>query len=287
MKEKVNLSFQKLDFAGLKTLVEWAEKEGWNPGLYDAEVFWQTDPEGFIGVFQDNSMIAGGAIVSYRGEYGFMGLFIVKPEFRSAGTGRKLWYHRRDALTERLDSGAAIGMDGVIAMQPFYNKGGFEIAFVDKRYGRNGAPFKLSTQIERISQDDFAEILDYDKLCFGFPRIEFLKPWLFLPTHKSWKYTENGIIKGFAVMRKAASGYKIGPLFADDGDIAEELYKACLNEACDEEVFLDIPMNNIKAAALMKKYGATYVFECARMYRGQVPKTEIAKVFGITTFELG
>ena len=32
----------------LDTLVDWAACEGWNPGLDDAEVFWATDPEGFV-----------------------------------------------------------------------------------------------------------------------------------------------------------------------------------------------------------------------------------------------
>ncbi len=29
-------------------LVAWDEREGWNPGLHDAEVFWATDPDAFI-----------------------------------------------------------------------------------------------------------------------------------------------------------------------------------------------------------------------------------------------
>ena len=47
------------------------------------------------------------------------GLFIVKPEYRAMGIGRKLWYQRRDLLISRLHNNASIGMDGVVAMQPF------------------------------------------------------------------------------------------------------------------------------------------------------------------------
>ncbi|HCK19817.1 MAG TPA: N-acetyltransferase, partial [Thalassospira sp.] len=31
--------------------VDWAAKEGWNPGIHDAEVFFNTDTEGFWGAF--------------------------------------------------------------------------------------------------------------------------------------------------------------------------------------------------------------------------------------------
>ncbi|MBE0639939.1 MAG: GNAT family N-acetyltransferase, partial [Bacteroidales bacterium] len=46
-----DFTFKKLDFDGLKTLVKWAEAEGWNPGEYDADVFWATDPDGYWGYY--------------------------------------------------------------------------------------------------------------------------------------------------------------------------------------------------------------------------------------------
>ena len=76
-------------------------------------------------------------------------------------------------------------------------------------------------------------------------------------------------------------------MFADDFEVAEGLYKACLNATGDEMVYLDIPVINKNAVELVKKYNAEYIFECARMYYGKPPEIDISKVFGITTFELG
>jgi GNAT superfamily N-acetyltransferase len=282
-----DLKFQKLDFEGLKSLVKWAEEEGWNPGLNDAEVFWKTDPDGYYGYYYKGELIAGGSIVSYEGQFGFMGFFIVKPGYRSHGIGRKLWYQRRDTLISRLNKGATIGMDGVIAMQPFYNKGGFEIEFRDERHERIGEGFEIDKSISSIEEKNFDSILSYDKKSFGFSRPQFLIPWLKQSTVKTFKYVEDKKLKGFAVIRKANKGYKVCPLFADNPEIAEELYKACLNSVIGEPLYIDIPMINQEAVALIKKYNTTYVFECARMYYGKPPDIEINKVFGITTFELG
>ena len=281
------LQFQKLNLDGLKILVKWAKDEGWNPGPNDAEVYWTTDPEGFYGYYCNGALIAGGSIISYDKEFGFMGLFIVKPEYRSSGIGRKLWYHRRDTLLSRLNEGASIGMDGVVALQPFYEKGGFEIAYRDERFGKTGMEFMLDKNISPIDDDDIKSILAYDKQCFGFSRPQFMKPWLKLPNNKTFKYIEHGELKGFAIVRKANTGYKICPLFADNEEIAENLYKACLNSVVGEPLYLDIPVINQGAVNLIKKYNATSVFECARMYFGKSPNIEIDKVFGITTFELG
>jgi len=280
-------TFEKLDFDGLKTLIKWAELEGWNPGPYDAQVFWATDPNGFYGYFKDGEMIAGGSIVAYGDAFGFMGFFIVKPEFRSLGIGRKLWYERRNTLMERLRKDAPIGMDGVVAMQPFYRKGGFQIAFRDERHELIGRQTDVDSRISVILDSDFDIILDYDRRCFGFDRPQFLKPWLQMPEVETFKFTENGQLEGYAVMRKAAQGFKICPLFANNSKVAEALLKACLNAAPGKPVYLDIPMINQAAVDLVKKYRTTYVFECARMYYGTAPEVAIDKIFGVTTFELG
>ena len=146
-----DIEFRKLDLAGLQTLVNWAEEEGWNPGPYDAEAYWATDPNGYYGYFYNEELIGGGSIVSYDGEFGFMGFFIVLSEYRSLGIGRKLWYQRRNKLLSRLNSNASIGMDGVLAMQDFYAKGGFKIAFRDERHEKLGEALPIHNNISSIT----------------------------------------------------------------------------------------------------------------------------------------
>jgi GNAT superfamily N-acetyltransferase len=285
--QEPGLIFKKLNREGVRTLVRWAEIEGWNPGPHDADIFWETDPEGFYGFYHGDRLIAGGALISYNGEFGFMGLFIVLPEFRGSGIGSKLWYLRRDLLLSRLKRDAAIGMDGVVAMQPFYSKGGFEIDFRDERYEITGFKTDVCNNVFQIEQGDFEEISAFDRTYFGFGRESFLRNWLNIPESRSYKYIENRLLKGYTVLRKVGDGYKIGPLFADNEHVAEELYKACLSAASGEKVYLDIPVKNKNAAELVKKFDAKYVFECARMYYGEPPKIDLNKIYGITTFELG
>ncbi|MBT6688131.1 MAG: GNAT family N-acetyltransferase [Bacteroidetes bacterium] len=282
-----DLEFRKLDLKGLKILVEWAENEGWNPGPLDADVYWSTDTNGFYGIYFSGALIAGGAIVSYNKEFGFMGLFIVKPEFRTYGIGRKLWHHRLNLLIDRLNNNASIGMDGVVEMQSFYEKGGFKIEFKDERYEKTGMKFNLDPNVFVIKDRDFHEISKYDKQCFGFLRPKFLKPWINLPGNITFKYVEGNKLRGFIIARKVSNGFKIGPLFSDNKKVAEELYKACLNSAIGKPVYIDIPMINQEAVQIVKRFNAKYIFECARMYYGQPPQINIHKVYGITSFELG
>lgn len=279
--------FTKLNKKEFETLVQWADDEGWNPGPGDAEVYWNTDPDGYYGFFKDNELIAGGSVVSYNSEFGFMGFFIVKPEYRGKGIGTELWYLRRNKLLSRLNKNATIGMDGVVDMQPFYQKGGFEIAFRDERYEIMGRKTKYSSNIHKVQKNDYEQILEFDKKCFGYKRPQFLIPWMEVKDTKSFKYSINNELKGFVVVRKANKGYKIGPLFAESFDIADELLKKCLDTIGNDNLFLDIPVINENAKKLIDKYNGKYVFECARMYYGKPPDVDINNIFGITTFELG
>jgi len=281
------LSFRPLVFEEFKTLVYWAALEGWNPGLQDAEIFWATDPNGFFGYFEEETLIGGGSIVSYDGEFGFMGFFIVQPHYRAKGIGRALWQQRRDTLLSRIKPKAAIGMDGVVAMQPFYQKGGFEMAYRDERYEKIGTSYPGNPAVQTITDADFAAICTLDFECFGVARTTFLSLWLKASNAKAFKYSINNNLLGFAVIRQCQTGYKIGPLFAENTIAAEALYERCLSEAIGEPVYLDIPVCNEAAVALVTQYNTSYVFECARMYYGTPPKTAIQKVFGMTSFELG
>lgn len=280
-------TFRKLDLSGVRTLVQWAEAEGWNPGKYDAELFYDTDPDGFYGYYDGDDLIGGGSLVNYGGAFGFMGFFIMQPQYRGKGLGQQLWTLRRDTLLQRLQPGATIGMDGVLAMQPFYSKGGFQLAFSSDRYVFDATPVTVSENIDVASLPDLPQILAIDRECFGFDRRQFITDWLFQYEGSSFIYLQDEEIVGFAVIRKAMDGYKAGPLFANDAEVAEELFKACFDFAAGSKMYLDVPMKNIAAVELAKKYNGTFVFECGRMYYNSEPILPIDKIFGITTFELG
>jgi ribosomal protein S18 acetylase RimI-like enzyme len=287
---KINLEeivVQKINKSNLETLISWASNEGWNPGKHDIDVFWKTDPDGFYGCFKNGELIAGGAIISYGGEFGFMGLFIVKSQYRNIGIGNKLWHTRKNLLLNRLNDGATIGMDGILAMQPYYQKGGFNVAFRDERYELKGKEYNYSDHVTTILPEDFPEIMRYDKLCFGYHRTQFLNQWLSMPDSRAIKYKYKNEIVGYAVIRRAETGYRIGPLFAQNESIAEDLLKCCLSHASEDSVFLDIPTSNENAVNLVIKYNGKYIFECARMYHGQAPNYAIQDIYGITSFELG
>jgi len=271
----------------LNVLVEWAAHEGWNPGLDDAEVFWATDPEGFVAAEIDGELIGGGSIVAYEKSYGFMGFFIVRPEYRGHKLGDYLWHERKRRLLARLDADAAIGLDGVFKMQDYYARGGFRFVCRDLRFEGLGMDLPQPKHVIEASALPFDSIDAYDRRHFPAPRSKFLQQWIDRPGGHAVAAVDGDEIRGYAVMRPCRTGYKIGPLFAANANVAESLLVAVASRAPGEPIFLDVPEINDDALALVARYGMRVVFGCARMVLGPIPKLPDAEIFGVTTFELG
>ena len=286
MKENT-LKFRQMHRQELNTLVDWAAAEGWNPGLHDADIFWATDEQAFIAAELSGEMIGGGSIVSYGGRYGFMGFFIVHPDHRGRGLGEVLWHERLKRLIARLQVPAVIGMDGVFEMQSWYAKGGFNFDGRDLRFeGIAGMSLKTDGTLP-LSEVSFKQLDIYDRAHFPTVRSEFLKLWIQSPGSHARALVRNGELAGYGVARPCRTGYKIGPLFADDGKAAEQLFDALCAKIQGEAVYLDVPENNPAALALAHRKGMKEVFGCAKMYYGRAPRLPSEQIFGVTTFEFG
>jgi len=268
-----------VDFA-----VELAANEGWNPGLHDADCFFNTDPNGFFIGLLDGKPIGCISGVSYGGEFGFIGFYIVVPERRVQGYGIRLW----DAALAHL-KGHNVGLDGVVEQQENYKKSGFTLAYRNIRYEGTAASF--SGESSNISVIDVA-LLDavtaYDRRFFPVKRDAFLKCWTRIPESRAVAFMDGDEVCGYGVIRKCRKGYKIGPLFADTGDIAEALFGSLSSHAePGAPVYLDVPEVNPAALELARRHHMEKVFETARMYTGENPSIDTGGIFGVTTFELG
>ncbi len=264
--------------------VEWAALEGWNPGLYDADCFYAADPGGFLIGLLNEEPVAVISVIKYDSNFGFLGFYIVKPEFRGKSYGLKIW----NAGLEYLN-GCNIGLDGVVAQQDNYKKSGFNLAYRNIRFeGLSlGSIEKVPGMVE-LSNFPFQKIEDYDRQFFPANRKNFLKCWINQTESKSFGVLENGKLAGYGMIRICGRGYKIGPLFADTPEIAENIFNTLSGSVkAGQPIFLDTPETNSSAVTLAKKHNMNVVFETARMYTGDIPDISINRLYGVTTFELG
>lgn len=274
-------SIRQMNQAEVDLAIEWAAIEGWNPGLHDAECFHATDPDGFLIGYLGEEPVGCLSVVAYDATFGFLGLYIVRPEFRGQGLGQKLWQAGMARLGNR-----NIGLDGVVAQQDNYWKSGFRLDYRNIRYEGLGKPANPAGMTD-LSAVSFDRLLAYDSRIFPVSRERFLRCWIRQPQAASHAVIGNGALAGYGVIRPCRHGYKIGPLFADDENIAEDLFQALAAQAPGAAIYLDVPQTNAAAVRLAERHGMQKVFETARMYTKQPPAVPIGSIFGVTTFELG
>jgi len=282
------LSIRALRLEEMNLPVEWASREGWNPGRHDGAAFHAADPEGFLVAERAGRPVGVISAVRAGAAFGFLGFYIVAPEERGKGHGLALW----GAAMARME-GRTAGLDGVLAQQANYARSGFVLAHRNVRHGGAAPSGEAASAAERApglraaDAVSFAELAAYDAAHFGCARPEFLRAWLALPESRARVLVRGGGIAGFGVARRCREGVKIGPLFAEDEAAADSLFGALAGLAPGERVFLDVPEPNGAAGALARRRGLEPVFETARMYRGPAPRLPLERIFGITSFELG
>jgi hypothetical protein len=278
------LAIDTMSAAEVAFAIDLAASEGWNPGLDDAAAFYAADPGGFLIGRLGGRPIGCISAVAYEAHFGFIGLYIVVPEHRGQGHGIALWR----AGMVRL-AGRNVGLDGVLAQQDNYRRSGFRMAYSNLRFERRGAlPTPSMDGIVALSSVPFATLAAYDRGVFPARRDAFLRYWIAQPQSAALAFVSDGALRGYGVIRRCGTGWKIGPLFTDAPEIAERLYLAlCRDAPAADPVYLDVPEVNADGVDLARKYAMIKVFGTARMYTGELPAIAVDRTYGVTTFELG
>jgi hypothetical protein len=284
---KAELTIRSMLRHDVDLILNWAAAEGWNPGLYDAEAFFDADPDGFFIAEYDSRPIGSFSAVAYNDMYGFAGLFIVLPEYRGGRCGVELGRCALDYLGSR-----TIGLDAVRAKQENYYRLGFSHVYWTIRFRGIASSIlnpvaDTSMQIINLRDLAFDMVSEFDETVFPAQRKAFLQTWINLPGHIALGVMQDDRLAGYGVIRPCRIGYKIGPLFAKNACMAEMLLDSLLATIPSEEVYIDVPEPNAIALEIVKSRSMHPFLETTRMYRGPVPQTDLNKIYGVTTLELG
>lgn len=280
---RAEMNIRTLSAAEAATAIDWAAAEGWNPGHNDLPCFLTQDAGLFLAAERDGELLSLIAATRYGEDFGFIGFYIARPEQRGQGHGMAVWR----AAMRQLD-GRLVGLDGVVDQQENYRKSGFQRVWNNIRFGGVPARPKAPAQgIVPAADVPFAALAALDRSVFPAERQAFLRAWLAAPGHFALAHVTDGTVSGFAAIRPAREGHKIGPLVAETPQVAEALLAALLARIPNGPVFIDVPDSNAAAIAMVEALGLVPVFEAARMYTGPAPAIRADRIFAVTSLELG
>ena len=276
------MTIRVMSLGDLRTVLGWAEQEGWNPGLDDAEAMIAADPKGFLTKVVDGEPVAAVSVVNHDPGFAFLGLYLCKPQFRGQGHGLDVW---RAGIAHA--GTRSIGLDGVPEQQENYAKSGFVKYGSTIRYeGRvNAAP---NPRVWRASCDEIETLIAWDAKACGMDRAAFSAAWFSpLPNRQTMVSTDGEKITGCATFRRCVSGTKIGPLYATSQADAQILLASNPFGRRDEPVYVDVQDQNSPLCKLLQERGFELVFDTARMFKGAPPEAGPTLFHAIATMELG
>ena len=275
------IRYRNATLTDLNKILDWAAYEGWNPGLDDAEVFFQTDPQGFfVAVDQSNDPLAAISVVNHTDSFAFLGLYIVLPKYRGQGHGFGLWQHALQHAGNR-----TVGLDGVEDQQANYATSGFLYAGGTTRF--SGDVQGVHTpDIQPATSQDIPALIAAEAAASGVAKPAYLQGWLTATEQRVTLTSKaDNSINGFCTVRACRSGAKIGPLMADDTETAQRLITHAAT-VFEGPVILDVPETATALTGLCIWLGLEPGFKTARMYRGPV-ETVHHPTFAVVSLELG
>ena len=265
---------QELDLA-----LDWAAREGWNPGLNDAAAFWAADPDGFFVAEMSGHPAAFVSVVNHSADHAFLGLYLCGPDWRGRGIGMALWTHALPHAGTR-----SITLDGVAAQQANYARSGFVRIGATQRWQGHMAAVR-HPGVRPATPDDLPLLAALDAAANGYRRDGFLSLWTSATPTRHTVVLRDGT--GFATARRCRAGIKVGPVVAPDAASALHLIQSLPHgTAATDLITLDLPDTNSPLAALVAKAGFAVGFTTARMVKGDPPQAS-PLLQAIATMELG
>ncbi len=268
--------------------------QGWNPGRNDWRSFSAIDPSGFFVGVKDGEIVACISALRVGPNHGYIGYYICKKEHRGKGYGLPLF---QAGLKKLWDEGVScIGLDGILAQVPNYEKSGFVSYFKSIRH------LFVKSECHPLTAKEQAHIVDGKDKEHGEVRLRdilALQQSIQTITYESYYralfqdeevkalsyYSSDNEIVGFGVLRPAMEGYRVGPLYANDAEVARVLFKALIGDlSLESKVIMEIAKDNTSALGLDLKPLAAV---CMHMYTQPPPAYDLSRVFALQSWTIG
>ena len=277
-------------------IVRWARSEEFAPGFGDVDIYRNTDKQGVWMGWVDSTPVGCIAGVKYNNIYGFIGLYIVRPEYRGQGYGHRLW----EQALRHLQDVKCVGLEAASHLITNYAEWGFKTSSQTIRWQLFNAEDGLSAQAVLDPQDlntvsgpeiPLEAIKKYDSEREFTARPHFLSQWLEHPSGKVIALIDKyNHCHGFARIRPcllpAGEGWRIGPILADSPVLAKVLILNLLNEH-KGVILIDSPERNHNAQSLLSSLGFREISATTRMYKGSHKAVLTKDVYGLACLELG
>jgi GNAT superfamily N-acetyltransferase len=258
-----------------------SRSSGWNQALDDWRLLLSLGPGLFRVAVSDGRIVATGGAVRYGRDLAWICMILVDPAERGHGLGTRIFDEVLDRTRRLRDAGElhAIGLDATPLGLGIYLQRGFvgaasgesDAASADpgSRLGarpdllrmRAEPPFPaadapphgvapLSRGVAPLSTGDLDGVLALDRAVFGADRSAVLR-WAFAQAPDLARIVRVGSrVRGYGFGRHGDHSDHVGPVVAEEADLARQLVASCLSIGQSRPVLLDARAEPVWLACL-------------------------------------
>jgi GNAT superfamily N-acetyltransferase len=286
--EPVALQIERLEPRHAEAVAPLSVEAGWNQVAADWRLmiergcaFGIRDPSG--------PWIATALVLPLGPAITWVSMVLVTRSARRRGLGTRLLER---CLAEVEQQGVAAGLDATELGRPVYLPLGFRDVYPLSRWRLDPGPRSAvepppGIRVRRASPADLLPILALDSARTGFARAATLAHLLArAPSLAQVAERGDGSLAGYALGRDGHAVLHVGPLVADDEDIALALLASAVGRVT-QSVILDVPDRHEKLRGWLTAHGGIAPRGFMRMLRGSFPPLDDAsRLFALAGPEL-
>lgn len=210
---------------------------GWDQVRRDWKRFIDGPDSNVRAAFQGNDLVATIATVRYGSEFGWLGMVLVDPATQGRGIGAAILHEAIDSLSDF----PSIRLDATPAGRILYQKHGFVDEFSLTRMEAISVKIDHAPRamVRAMTKGELPEVMAMDRFVFGAARSNLLE-WMYEGAPEfAFVAERHGNICGYLFGRHGHHFEHLGPIVADDVNVAMNMTKACLSRHQDQAFVLD------------------------------------------------
>lgn len=258
--------------------LELCRKAGWNQVKQDWHFFLKLNPKGCRVATCQDQIVGTVATVKYQNSFSWIGMVLVDPMYQRQGIGMKLLTEALHILKDE----QSVKLDATLGGRDVYLKLDFVDEYHLSRMNMVVNEDKLdASTASSVRKQDLPSLIEFDSKIFGASRKPLLqRMWEEAPQYAFLVKDENEI-RGFCFGRHGYDFRHIGPIVAQNINIAKNLILGALHNCVGQPVILDALHFEAEWIKWLSSIGFKKQRPFIRMYRGSnsfqcIPENQFA-----------
>jgi GNAT superfamily N-acetyltransferase len=239
------ISIRHLEPSDLDAAFGLSSTAGWNQRLDDWRMLMRIAPAGCFAAIVDNQIIGTAIGIDYHA-FGWIAMMLVEPEFRGQGIGARLL----EAAMAGLPPDLPIRLDATPLGRQLYQRYGFEDETMLTRHVVAATASRLRIElsvsldeharnVRSLSDSDLPAVVRSDTAVFAGTRDEVIGWMLKQSPDLAWTTSASANAADYCLGRRGRLFDQIGPVVANDHDVARVLLASALRAAGGRAVMID------------------------------------------------